>query len=161
MRVAIAGAGAVGRSIAQALVSNGHRALLIERERGNYQPDLVPDADWMLGDGCELAALQRAGIETCDVVAATTGDDKANLVFALLAGLCLDFLHISAIQALLYTAILYGLTAPVMIVLVMHICNNPKIMGAAVNKRGSNILGGLALVLMTLSAVALIWFQFS
>jgi hypothetical protein len=46
-------------------------------------------------------------------------------------------------------------------VLVMHICNNPKIMGAAVNKRGSNILGGLALVLMTLSAVALIWFQFS
>jgi Mn2+/Fe2+ NRAMP family transporter len=61
---------------------------------------------------------------------------------------------------LLYTAILYGLTSPVMIVLVLHICNNPKIMGAAVNKRGSNILGGLALVLMTLSAVALVWFQF-
>lgn len=83
------------------------------------------------------------------------------LVFSLLAGLCLDFFHISAIQALLYTAILYGLTAPVMIILVMHICNNPKIMGPEVNKRGSNILGGLALVLMTLSAVALIWFQFS
>jgi Mn2+/Fe2+ NRAMP family transporter len=83
------------------------------------------------------------------------------LVFSLLAGLCLDFLHIRAFQALLYTAILYGLTAPVMIVLVMHICNNPKIMGTEVNKRGSNILGGLALVLMTLSAVALIWFQFS
>ncbi|MBN9384986.1 MAG: divalent metal cation transporter [Chitinophagaceae bacterium] len=83
------------------------------------------------------------------------------LVFALLAGLCLDFLHISPIQALLYTAILYGLTAPVMIVLVMHICNNPKIMGAAVNKRGSNILGVLTLVLMTFSAVALIWFQFN
>ena len=82
------------------------------------------------------------------------------LVFSLLAGLCLDFLHISPIRALLYTAILYGLTSPVMIVLVMHICNNPKIMGAAVNKRGSNILGGLALVLMTLSAAALVWFQF-
>jgi NRAMP (natural resistance-associated macrophage protein)-like metal ion transporter len=82
------------------------------------------------------------------------------LVFSLLAGLCLDFLRISPIQALLYTAILYGLTSPVMIVLVMHICNSPKIMGKAVNKRGSNILGGLALVLMTLSAVALIWFQF-
>ena len=82
------------------------------------------------------------------------------MTFALVAGLCLDFLHISAIQALLYTAILYGLTAPVMIVLVMHICNNPKIMGGQVNKRGSNTLGALALVLMTASAVALIWFQF-
>ena len=82
------------------------------------------------------------------------------LVFSLLAGLCLDFFHISAIQALLYTAILYGLTSPVMIVLVLHICNNPRIMGTAVNKRGSNILGVLALVLMTLSAIALIWFQF-
>lgn len=82
------------------------------------------------------------------------------LVFSLLAGLCLDFFHISAIKALLYTAILYGVTAPVMIVLVMHICNNPKIMGQAVNKRGSNILGGFALVLMTFSAVALIWFTF-
>jgi NRAMP (natural resistance-associated macrophage protein)-like metal ion transporter len=82
------------------------------------------------------------------------------MTFALVAGLCLDFLHISAIQALLYTAILYGLTAPVMIVLVMHICNSPKIMGAQVNKWGSNTLGVLALVLMTASAVALIWFQF-
>jgi NRAMP (natural resistance-associated macrophage protein)-like metal ion transporter len=82
------------------------------------------------------------------------------MTFALLAGLCLDFLHISAIDALLYTAILYGLTAPVMIVLVMHICNNPKIMGEQVNKKGSNILGALALILMTASAIALIWFQF-
>ena len=82
------------------------------------------------------------------------------MTLALLAGLCLDFLNISPIQALLYTAILYGLTAPVMIVLVMHICNNPKIMGAQVNKRGSNILGALALILMTASVVALIWFQF-
>jgi len=82
------------------------------------------------------------------------------LAFSLLAGLCLDFLHISPIKALLYTAILYGLTAPVMIVLVMHICNNRKIMGDAVNKRGSNVLGALALVLMTAAAVALVWFQF-
>jgi NRAMP (natural resistance-associated macrophage protein)-like metal ion transporter len=82
------------------------------------------------------------------------------LAFALLAGLGLDFLNISPIKALLYTAILYGLTAPVMIVLVMHICNNPAIMGTEVNKRGSNILGSLALVLMTAAAVALIYFQF-
>lgn len=82
------------------------------------------------------------------------------LVVSLLMGLCLDFLNISPVQALLYTAILYGLTAPVMIAVVLHICNNPKIMGQSVNKRGSNILGGAALLLMTLAAVALVWFQF-
>ena len=82
------------------------------------------------------------------------------LVVSLLAGLCLDFLNISPIQALIYTAILYGLTAPVMIAVVLHICNSPKIMGNSVNGRGSNILGGAGLVLMTLAAIALIWFQF-
>jgi len=82
------------------------------------------------------------------------------MVFSLLAGLCLDFLHISPIQALIYTAILYGLTAPVMIALVLHICNNPKIMGTNVNGKWSNIFGIAALVLMTVAAVALVWFQF-
>lgn len=85
MRVAIAGAGAVGRSIAQGLLDAGHKVLLIERQRASYRPQLVPEADWMLADACELAMLQAAGIETCDVVMAATGDDKANLVFAMLA----------------------------------------------------------------------------
>jgi NRAMP (natural resistance-associated macrophage protein)-like metal ion transporter len=83
------------------------------------------------------------------------------LALSLVAGLCLDFFHVSAIKALLYTAILYGLTAPVMIALVLHICNNRAVMGENVNKRGSNILGMLTLILMTASAVALIWFNLS
>ena len=82
------------------------------------------------------------------------------LIVSTLAGLCLDFLHISPIQALIYTAVLYGLTAPVMIFIVLHICNNPKIMGASVNSKASNILGWAAFVLMTLAAIVLIWFQF-
>jgi NRAMP (natural resistance-associated macrophage protein)-like metal ion transporter len=82
------------------------------------------------------------------------------MAVSLCAGLCLDFLNISPIQALIYTAILYGLTAPVMIALVLHICNSPKIMGAAVNSKASNMLGIATLVLMTASAIALVWFQF-
>lgn len=84
MRVAIAGAGAVGRAIGQALVITRNQVLLIEHRRSNFQPDLVPDADWLFADACEIGALQRAGLETCDVVIAATGDDKTNLVFALL-----------------------------------------------------------------------------
>lgn len=85
MRVAVVGAGAVGRSVAQALLDDGHKVLLIERERGHYRPRLVPDADWMLADACELGALSEAGIDTCDVAMAASGDDKSNLVFSLLA----------------------------------------------------------------------------
>lgn len=84
MRVAIAGAGAVGRSIAQTLLEAGHKVLLIERDRPSYRPQLVPNADWMLADACELATLQAAGIDTCDVVLAAAGDDKVNLVFSML-----------------------------------------------------------------------------
>jgi trk system potassium uptake protein TrkA len=85
MRIAIAGAGNVGRSVAQELVENGHKVLLIEREVRRYEPHTVPEADWLIADACELAALTEAGAETCDVLIAATGDDKANLVVALLA----------------------------------------------------------------------------
>jgi len=84
MRVAIAGAGSVGRSIAERLLEDEHTVLLIERLRSNFRPGLVRNADWMLADACELETLQKAAIHTCDVVVAATGDDKANLVFALL-----------------------------------------------------------------------------
>ena len=85
MRVAIAGAGAVGRSVAHDLHTHGHKVLLIERQRGHFRPELVPEVDWMLADACELTSLQAAGIETCDAVVAATGDDQVNLVYAMLA----------------------------------------------------------------------------
>ena len=82
------------------------------------------------------------------------------IIVSLVAGLCLQFLGITPVQALLYTAILYGLTAPVMIVLLLHIGNNKKIMGKHTNSVLSNVLGVLTLLLMTAAAVGLIWFQF-
>ena len=85
MRVAIAGAGAVGRSIARELIENGHQVLLIDKEPGAIHPDRVPDAEWLLADSCELSSLEEARLETCDVVIAATGDDKVNLVTSLLA----------------------------------------------------------------------------
>src|SRR5918996_4034048 len=85
MRVAIAGAGAVGRSIALELVENKHQVMLIERELANIDPESVERAEWVNADACELASLEEAGLESCDVVIAATGDDKVNLVVSLLA----------------------------------------------------------------------------
>ena len=85
MRVAIAGAGAVGRSIALELVESGHHVMLIERDLNQIEPEAVEAAEWVHADACELASLEEAGLETCDVVIAATGDDKVNLVVSLLA----------------------------------------------------------------------------
>lgn len=74
------------------------------------------------------------------------------IIISLLVGLSLDFLGISPIKALYYTAILYGITAPILIAIVMHIANNKKIMGRYTNSRLSNILGVITLVVMTVAA---------
>jgi trk system potassium uptake protein TrkA len=85
MKVAIAGAGAVGRSIASELVDNGHEVLLIDKDPRKVDPRRVEGADWLLGDACELENLQNAKLEDYEVVIGATGDDKANLVVSLLA----------------------------------------------------------------------------
>ncbi len=86
MKVAIAGAGAVGAFVAGDLAEARHQVLVIERN-----PDLVArlrptvDAEWFVGDACEVANLQNAGIADADVMVAATGEDQVNLVIALLA----------------------------------------------------------------------------
>ena len=85
MRVAIAGAGAVGRSIAQELLENGHEVLLIDRDPKSIKVEAVPRAEWLLADACEIASLEDAALERCQVVVAASGDDKVNLVVSLLA----------------------------------------------------------------------------
>lgn len=86
MRVAIAGAGAVGLFIANDLADTGHEVLLIEQD-----PDVVERAtaadsvEWCVADACEVSSLRDAHLERCDVVVAATGDDEDNLVISLLA----------------------------------------------------------------------------
>jgi len=84
MRVVIAGAGSVGRSIARELLSHDHEAVLIDKNPAAMRVAQVPDADWLLADACELGTLESAGVAEADVVVGETGDDKVNLVFTLL-----------------------------------------------------------------------------
>lgn len=84
----------------------------------------------------------------------------AVIAVSLVLGLSLNYVGISPIKALIYTAILYGLTAPVLIAIILHICNNKKVMGKFTNSTKSNILGFSALIIMTVAAVALLYLQF-
>jgi trk system potassium uptake protein TrkA len=84
MRIAIAGAGNVGRAIARELLDNGHQVLLIDRDPKALKIDSVPDAEWLMADACEIASLDNAQLNNCQVLVAATGDDKVNLVASLL-----------------------------------------------------------------------------
>ena len=48
MRVAIAGAGNVGRSIARELLGNGHHVMLIDRDPKAMKLESVPEAEWAI-----------------------------------------------------------------------------------------------------------------
>lgn len=85
MLVSIAGAGQVGRSIARELIAGGHQVTLIERDGNAIKQDKVLGATWLHADACEMTSLEDAQLDKFDVAIAATGDDKANLVHALLA----------------------------------------------------------------------------
>src|SRR5665811_169893 len=57
MRVVIAGAGSVGRSIARELLHNGHQVLLIDKDIDDVQAGRVPEASWLL---CSLTPARPA-----------------------------------------------------------------------------------------------------
>lgn len=82
------------------------------------------------------------------------------IAISLILGLSLNYIGISPIKALIYTAILYGLTAPVLIAIILHISNNKNVMGEFTNGRTANILGFSALLIMTAAAGTLLYLQF-
>ncbi len=86
IRIAIVGAGNVGRYVAADLKSKGHDIVLIEQDKAlveSLKKEL--DVNWVNGDACELHTLDAAVLSSCEVMVAATGDDEDNLVVSLLS----------------------------------------------------------------------------
>ncbi len=79
------------------------------------------------------------------------------IAISLIMGLGLNYIGVSPIKALIYTAILYGITAPVIIGLILLISNNKKIMGKHTNSITANVLGMMALLIMTAAALGFLY----
>ena len=92
MRAVIAGAGAVGASIARELHAHGHEVVVVEARTDAARKADVGGARLVLGDACDLAVLEQCGALEADVLVAATGDDRVNLVCSLLS---LSLIHIS------------------------------------------------------------------
>lgn len=85
MKIVVVGAGSVGRFVAQELIGHGHTVTLIDNNPSHINVSSVADADWVLADACSPETLADAGLGDSDVLVASTGDDKANLVISMLA----------------------------------------------------------------------------
>src|SRR3989344_5484817 len=79
------------------------------------------------------------------------------ITIATLIGLLINFIGIDPIVALYYTAVINGIIAPPLIIMILFIANNKKIMGERTNSPFLNILGALTAFIMGLSAVILIF----
>ncbi|MEX0616675.1 MAG: divalent metal cation transporter [Candidatus Woykebacteria bacterium] len=76
------------------------------------------------------------------------------IIFSTIVGALINFIGLNPIKMLLYTAVIYGIVSPPLILVILHIANNKKIMGDWTNGRISNYLGISTLFLMSFAAVA-------
>jgi trk system potassium uptake protein TrkA len=87
VKIVVAGAGNIGRHLANDLNERGHQVTVIEQDPPvveRAQED-APGVSFILGDACEPWVLDKAEVRTCDVMVAATGDDEDNLVISLLS----------------------------------------------------------------------------
>ncbi len=87
MKIAIAGAGAVGTFMAEDLSNSGHDVMLFEVDPAVAKrvQRLLPAVRVFNADACEISSLSKNHVEAVDVMVAATGDDEDNLVVSLLA----------------------------------------------------------------------------
>jgi NRAMP (natural resistance-associated macrophage protein)-like metal ion transporter len=85
---------------------------------------------------------------------------KAPLFYVLvgvgtIGGTALSLLNVNPIQLLIFVAVINGVIAAPLLVVVMMVANNRKLMGAHVNGRAANYLGWFTVLIMAIASVAL------
>lgn len=78
------------------------------------------------------------------------------MILSIAIAMSINFIGISPIKVLVLTAVIYGLTAPLIIFVILLVSNNKKIMGDYTNKKWSNFFGITALLLMLTAIIVLI-----
>ncbi|MCX6784117.1 MAG: Nramp family divalent metal transporter [candidate division WWE3 bacterium] len=81
------------------------------------------------------------------------------IALATIFGIIVNFTPIAPFTLLYYSAVVNGLTAPLLMVIILSIANNKAVMGARTNSKFSNFLGISATLIMTAAAVALLLFS--
>ncbi len=82
------------------------------------------------------------------------------IIIATFIGVALNFVGIDPIKALLYSAVVNGLVAPVILATIVIISRNKKIMGERVNHPFVTVVGVFVTLLMAVVGVLTIFFSF-
>jgi NRAMP (natural resistance-associated macrophage protein)-like metal ion transporter len=99
----------------------------------------------MFGWKCSLGAKLHRAKEFYLIIAASTA-----------VGLLINFIGINPVTALFWTAVINGLLAPPLLLLIMLIANSRSVLGDRVNGRLINMLGWLTTGAMSIAAIALV-----
>lgn len=81
------------------------------------------------------------------------------IAVATIFGIIVNFTPIAPFTLLYYAAAINGLTAPILMIIIILIANNKSVMGPRTNSKWSNLLGICATVIMIIAAVALLWYS--
>jgi Mn2+/Fe2+ NRAMP family transporter len=75
---------------------------------------------------------------------------------AMVVGLALDFAGLNAVRMLFWSAVMNGVLAPPLVILVVLLTSDKKVMGKRVNSRGMKVLGWICAAVMSTAALALL-----
>ena len=79
------------------------------------------------------------------------------IILSVIVGMILNFVGLDPIKALIYAAVLNGIVAPVMMVLIMTVSSKTKLMGEWVNGPTTKIIGWIATIFMIIIGLATIY----
>lgn len=152
---------ASGDGITRARGHNGATVMLAAQENDRHTHNPFVRYFKLLGPGLVSGASDDdpGGITTYSVAGASLGYGMlwtAIATFPLMAAVQLICARIGPIRMLFLSAVLNGILAPPLLVLIMLVSNNREIMGRHTNGPWLNLLGWTATVLMAVAAIALL-----
>ena len=77
------------------------------------------------------------------------------IIVSTMVGMLINFLKIAPVTALFWTAVINGVLAPPLLVMIMLVSNNRKVMGKRVNGRLTNIIGWSTAAIMSAAAIGM------
>ena len=83
------------------------------------------------------------------------------ITLAVIVGIGLNFIGLDPIKALIYSAILNGIVAPVILYFIVKLSSRMDVMGENRNKKLTNVVGWITVVFMSVTALATIYALFS
>src|SRR3989338_513040 len=78
------------------------------------------------------------------------------IIIATALGMLMPFFGIGPVKALFWTAIIHAIVAPFLIITLIHMANNPLIVGPNVNKKYTNYIAYITLIIMLLIAITFV-----